>query len=377
MTIRVRPVQSPADLDAFLALPGRVFAGDPAFVPPIRAWLRRRLSGRNPFLAEADLILFLAWREGRAVGRISALRDRRHEEQKGERVAFFGFLCLEPEPGILDALLAAVETQARAWGARLLRGPRDLSRVEEVGLTAEGFAIPPPFLAGHHPRALLPMLEAQGFRLHHDVLAYDIDLYDEQGAPKPLPEGLARQAAQVAIPGLELRSFRWSSARGDLHRAHEVFVDAFREVPENTPMPLNQWLSLGGGLLLVTRRQMLQLALVEGKAAGFALCFPEINEALIAARGALLPTGGLRALLAFRRIRTASFKLLGVMPPWRKTGLRSALIAAAIEGVRAAGYQRLEASLIDERNAPMRAIVERAGMRIYRRYRVVEREIDA
>ena len=62
----------------------------------------------------------------------------------------------------------------------------------------------------------------------------------------------------------------------------------------------------------------------------------------------------------------------GVLPEHRGSGLHAALIRAAIEGVRTAGYQRLEASLVDERNGPMRAIVVGAGMQIYRRYRIYD-----
>ena len=74
-------------------------------------------------------------------------------------------------------------------------------------------------------------------------------------------------------------------------------------------------------------------------------------------------------------MRTASFKLLGVLPAYRGTGLHAVLIREAIRGIRRAGYDRLEASLIDERNRPMRHIVESAGMRIYRRYRVYEQRL--
>lgn len=373
MTLRVDAVSSPSDMRAFLDLPMRLHAEDPAYVPPLKPWLRRRLSARNPFLDEADLHLFLARRGSEVVGRISALRDARHEALKGEVVAFFGFLCCEDDPSVLSALMDRVQQQAREWGATVLRGPRDLSRIEEVGVTVQGHEIPPPFLAGHHPRSLQALVEGQGFAKHHDVLAYDIDLFDSAGQPVPLPQELTREAAAVDIPDRELRCFRWSTWREDLRLAHEVFVDAFREVPDNTPMPLAQWTSLGGGLLMVTRKEMLQLATVQGKAAAFALCFPEVNEAITAARGELLPVGGLKAMAAFPGIKTASFKLLGVLPEWRKSGLRSALIVKAVEGVRKAGYTRLEASLIDERNERMRSIVERLGMNVYRRYRIYER----
>lgn len=119
----------------------------------------------------------------------------------------------------------------------------------------------------------------------------------------------------------------------------------------------------------------MQIATVNGAAAGFALCFPEMNEAMRAARGSAWPLGVARILWATRTIRTASFKLIGLLPAFRHTGLHALLIREAVRGVRAAGYTRIEGSLIDERNKPMRGVVEGAGMEVYKRYRVYERAV--
>ncbi len=373
----VDEVRSAADLDAFLAFPAHLHHGDPSYVAPIELALRRRLAPTAPLVAAGHLRLFVARVAGVVVGTISALRDPRHEEIHGEAVAFFGFFHCIDDKGTAAALVARAAQVARSWGAHTLRGPRNLTRIEEVGVTVEGHDVAPPFLAGHHPRHAARLLEGLGMTRHHDVLAYAIELYDVDPrsgdrTPRPLPPQLANKAAAVALPDLELRGMRWSRWRKDLRLAHTVFVDGFRDVPENTPMSERQWVQVGGPLLLCTHRQMLQLATVGGRPAGFALCFPEVNEALIAARGELLPLGAARALAAARQVRTASFKLLGVLPEVRGSGLHAALIAAAISGIRAAGYERLEASLIDARNTPMRHIVEAAGMEIYRRYRIYD-----
>jgi GNAT superfamily N-acetyltransferase len=372
--LTIDPVSTKRDLDAFLDLPLRLYQGDTDYVAPLRPWLRRRLSLRNPFFREAGLKLFVARRGGEVAGTISVLRDRRHERHQKEKVAFFGFFEASRSHGVAEALLETATDQASAWGVELLRGPRNLTRVEETGTLVEGHGRPP-MLAGHQPLWYGELLESEGFTKHHDVLAYETPVVDEQGNLRTLPEKLARKAAAVDIPGLEVRSVHWSRARRDLALAHEVFVEAFRNMPENTPMPRAQFVNLGGALLMLSNRHMLQLALVDGQAAGFALCFPELNEAAQRARGRLDPVGLWRFITGLRQIETASFKLLGVLPAYRGTGLHALLIHHVIEGVKRAGYRRLEASLIDERNGPMRNIVESAGMTPYRRYRVYERPV--
>lgn len=362
-------------LDVLLGLPAAMAGADPGFVAPIIAWQRRRVRALAGTLGEGRLRLFLAFEGDRPVGSVSVLQDADYQAVHKDKVAFFGFFWCPGSPDTAALLLDHAADVARAAGATVLRGPRDLSRVEAVGLTVEGFNSPPPFLASHSPAHLPALVEAQGFVGHHDVLAYEIALKRPDGGDVPLPDKLAQKAASVDIAGLELRPLRWARWRKDLTLAHTVFVDAFRDVPDNTPMSREQFVGIGGGLLAVTQRHMLQLATVHGEAAGFALCFPEVNEALRHAQGRLLPTGAVRVLRAARTVRTASFKLLGVLPAHRGSGLHAALIAAAIQGVRRAGYSRLEASLIDARNAPMRAIVEGAGMQIYRRYRIYERAL--
>ena len=127
--------------------------------------------------------------------------------------------------------------------------------------------------------------------------------------------------------------------------------------------------------MIFTSPHLVQLALVDGKPAGFVLCLPEINEAMGQWRGSFGVRGALRFARKFRKIETAAFKLIGVMPEYRGTGLHAKMILAVVEGVRKAGYDRVDGSLIDERNKPMRGVVEGIGMEVYRTYRFFERSV--
>lgn len=373
--LRISPVETEADLREFLALPERLYAGDPGWCAPLHLLRRRSLSARNPFLRSTTLRLFLARRDGKVVGSISALRDPSHERTQQEKASFFGFFECEDDPEIASALLDRASEEARGWGAEILRGPRCLSRVEEVGVLVEGQGSPQPMMSGHSRPYYARLVEGCGLVPHHDVLAYDAELYEADGSPRPYPEALERKAAAVAIPDLVLRPLSWRHLDADLGLAHTIFVDAFRNVPENTPMPRDQFVALGRALALLTDRRMIQLATVHGQPAGFAISFPDVNQVLGAAQGRLWPLGWARALRAWRNKRTAAFKLIGVMPPYRGTGLQMKLIRAAVEGIRASGFRRIEASLIDERNAASRGTVESIGLKVYRRYRLYDRAL--
>lgn len=371
-SLRIRPA-APEDLGPALELPNRLLADDPAWVPPVHALVARRTAA---WIREDKLRLWIAERDGRVVGTISVLRDREFEADKGEKVAWFGYFDVDAdEPDAAPALFAAAREVAREWGATHLRGPRDLTRFENGGLTVDGYEHLPPFLCRHHPPRYRALVEAAGFEPHHDVLAYDIPVVEADGRIRDLPDGLRTRASAVAIEGLEIRAANRWGLKADLVAAHTILNEAFRTVPDIAPMPRGMFVNVGRPYLWIADRRLLQLATVNGRPVGFAACFPELNEALREVGGRVLPLGWWRLVQGLRGVRTASFKLIGVVPELRGSGLHARLIAEIVDGVRAAGYHRLEASVIDERNGPMRAVVEGAGMTVYRRYRFYQREV--
>nr|AYM54093.1 hypothetical protein [Byssovorax cruenta] len=375
MAIKVEEANGREEIGEILDLPLRLHAGDPGYVAPLRPLVLRRLDPRNPFFRDASIRFFRARRGGETVGSISLLIDERHDRHSGERTAFFGFFECERDPDVARALFDAICARARALGATSLRGPRNVTRVEDIGLLVQGFDTRPPMLAGHHPPYYQAFVEAAGFSKRYDMIAYETPLFDAAGRRRSLPEDLRRKAEAVSIPGLEVRRVDFRRLSRDMDIAYTVFTEAYRSVPEVVPMSREQFVSLGRAFIVLANHNLLQIATVRGEPAAFAVCLPELNEAFAAARGELFPFGWARVLAALRRIRTASFKLIGVVPAFRSTGLYALLVQHVVDGLRAAGYERLEASLIHEDNGPMRHILESAGCVPYRRYRIYERPL--
>jgi GNAT superfamily N-acetyltransferase len=201
-------------------------------------------------------------------------------------------------------------------------------------------------------------------------------VFGTKGEMLDVPASFRAKADAVDVPGLVVRAARRRTMGRDLVLAHEVLNTAFQTVPDVAPMPRAAFVSLGRTYLAIANPQLLQIATVNDRPVGFAACFPELNEAIVDAHGSLFPLGWARVARGLRRVKTASFKMIGVIPDLRGTGLHAKLITHVVDGVRNAGYQRVEASVIDERNGPMRAVVEGIGMTVYRRYRFYERAVE-
>jgi hypothetical protein len=119
MGVEVSAVESRGDLKEFIELPFRLHSTSRQWVPPLllerRMFHSRRL---NAYFKHAGAQEFLARRDGRVVGRISAQVDAAYDAQHGAGTGMFGFLELEDDVEVARAL---VET-ARGWLAERGRG---------------------------------------------------------------------------------------------------------------------------------------------------------------------------------------------------------------------------------------------------------------
>jgi len=81
MAVTVTPVTGKRDLDAFLHLPVHLYRDDPNAVLPLESEMRGLLDKeKNPFYRHAETELWLARRDGRVTGRVSACIDRYNNE---------------------------------------------------------------------------------------------------------------------------------------------------------------------------------------------------------------------------------------------------------------------------------------------------------
>ena len=99
LELEVRPVANAAERAAFVELPYRLQAGDPSWVPPLRMERREHLDPRrNPWFDHAEAAFWLAWRQGRPVGRVSAQLDRLRLERHRDATGQCGMLEAERDP---------------------------------------------------------------------------------------------------------------------------------------------------------------------------------------------------------------------------------------------------------------------------------------
>jgi hypothetical protein len=164
MTLAVTPVRTQAEKRAFIELQYRLNRDDPNWVPPLRDEVNGLITpGKNPWFGHAEAELFLALRDGRTVGRISAQVDALVLEHMGAGTGQWGMFEAEDEEAA-RALLAAAEDWLRRKGMTRSLGPFSLGIWDEPGLLVQGFDHPPMVMMGHNQAKYEAWIEGAGHR---------------------------------------------------------------------------------------------------------------------------------------------------------------------------------------------------------------------
>lgn len=367
--IEIEPVEDRAARAAFLRLPSAAMARDPYWIEPLALERRRFMDPRhNPYFAHADTRFWIARRNGRSVGRISAQIDRLAPRENGAVIGHFGMLAATDAAPVAP-LLAAAEAWLRARGAAEARGPFSLSINHTSGVLIDGFDAPPSVMMAHDPRWLGQAVEACGYGRARDLVAYTLDVREG------LSDRLRRHGERIG-PGLRIRSIRMRDFDAEIATITAIFNDAWAGNWGFAPLTEAETAALATDLRPIIDPELVKIGEVDGVPTGFIVLLPNINEALAGLGGKLLPLGWARLLwrLKARGVRSARVPLMGVRKAAQATmtgkTLPLKLIYALERRSVARRIETLEMSWLLEDNWPVRHVIESIGGAVSKTWRV-------
>jgi len=371
--IVVRQVAGPRDVRAWLEVPFVTFAGDPAWIAPLNLVERDRINPRkSPFFAFGEAAFFVAIRDGRPVGRISAQINRRHLEHYKDATGHFGFFNAIDDQSVATALVTAATTWLKARGLQRMIGPFNLTINEETGLLVSGFDIPPAILSSHARPWEGPLLEGCGLRKAADVLAYRM-------RPSATPNSIGRLAALARRSGhVAVRPLDMSKYAEEARTIFDIFNDAWSDNWGFIPVGDDEIRAMVRETRPFMQGKFGRIVEIDGAPAAMIIVLPDLNSTVADFRGRLLPFNWLKLLLAVRRDRwrTARIPLLGIREQYRGTPFAAAILSLLVHEIIELGRDYdldwVEFSWVLEKNGPMTALAELAAGPPCKRYRLYE-----
>jgi GNAT superfamily N-acetyltransferase len=366
----IKEVSARKDLDNFIALPHRIYAQDPLYVSPLKKEIRSHLSEKNPFFAHAEVKYFVAEKNGRFLGRIASVFNRRHLEIHQDGAGFFGFFESVDDPAVSGKLLDAVSDDLKSKGLKTIRGPMNFSTNEECGLLIEGFDSAPMLMTPYNPPYYRDLIEKYGMNKAKDLYAY---IYHVRETP---PEKVSRVAAICERRGVRARPI-------DKKRFHQemlIFKDIYNSSWDKNwgfiPLTDDELYSLGERLKQIVVPELTLIAEDKGRPVGFLGLVPDFNSVLRHMKGRLTPLSILKAFYYSRKITGLRLLLLGIRPEYRNRGVEALLIREAFRAIKRGGYTKVEFSWVLEENIPIQRIIEMADGVLYKTYRIYEKSLS-
>ncbi|MCW5749953.1 MAG: dATP pyrophosphohydrolase [Alphaproteobacteria bacterium] len=375
--IEIVAVNTPRQLSRFIRLPIDLHRGRGKWVAPLVLERQDVLSRKkNPYFRHAEMELFLALRDGRPVGRISAQIDRNFLAKWGEGIGHFGFIDGIDDATVFAALLDAAEGWLRQRGMRHVYGPFSPTINDEPGILVEGFDTPPMMMMAHAEPYHATHLAAAGYGKARDLFAYS---YDTRREPS---ETVRRLVAKAESPRIVIRPMGKASYAREVREVLEIFNEAWSDNWCSVALTEEEMEHLGKSMRPIVDRRLVWFAEVDGRVAGMVVVLPNVNEAIADLDGSLLPFGWAKLLwrLKVRGLKSARVPLMGIRREFAKMNVVGAalpflLIDAMRRAAISAGYERAELSWILEDNLPVRRVIEAFGGVPYKTYRIFEKAI--
>ena len=340
MDLQIKEVTTLKQLKAFIKFPFTLYANNPYWVPNLVSDDMNTLrKDKNPAFETCEARYWLAYRQGRIVGRVAAILNHPHIEKWGQRYMRFGWLDFIDDPQVPAALLQTVEAWAKQAGMSAVHGPLGFTDMDREGMLVEGFqelatmatAYNHPYYPGH--------MEKLGYAKDIDWVEYEISMPDEPD------ERIARMAAIVA----KRNKFHLLEVRNKkelLKHAQELFdllENEYSHLYGTVPLTQGQVDSyIAQYFGFITPDFVPMVYNDKNEMVAFGVALPSLSRALQSSHGKLFPFGFIRLLNALRKNDRADLYLVAVRSQDRMTGANAILMNSMYEVFRKMGVKKIE-----------------------------------
>lgn len=346
-----------------------LYEGNDCYVPPLISDDVATLSpSKNPAFDFCEACYFMAFRDGKPVGRVAGMINRQVNESHGKRTARFGFIDFVDDREVSRALMEAVETWARNKGMDRLIGPLGFTDLDHEGMLVEGFGELSTMATIYNYPYYPEHLESLGYKKDSDWVEFVMDV------PDSIPDKYNR-IADIVKKKFGLRVLKYKSrkrikeeyGRALFHLINDAY-DGLYEYSHLTERQIDYYIDIYLGLLNL---DLVTLVVdKEDKLVGVGISMPSMSRALQKSHGKLLPMGWWHLLKGLKgKNDRVDLLLVAVKPEYQNKGVNALLFQDLIPYYQKYGFKWAESNPEMETNAKVQGQWEYFTNRQHRRRR--------
>ena len=344
MAIEIRKIDTKCGLKKFVKWGIDLYKGNECFVPPLVMDDVNTLDPHNnPAFDFCESIYFMAYDDGKPVGRIAGIINNVVNEKTGKKTLRFGWVDFIDDTRVSEALFRAVEVWGRSKGMEEIVGPLGFSDMDPEGMLVEGFDQEGTMATIYNYPYYPKHLEAMGFEKEADWVEFRMTV------PDGIPERYQR-ISDIIKRKYELSTPKYTSAKKlvkDYGQAiFQLINEAYSELygySPLTPRQINRYISM---YIPVLRLDNISLIVdKDKKLIGVGIAMPSMSKALIKCRGRMFPFGWIHLLKALRgQNDVVDLLLVAVKPEYQSKGVNSLLFTDLIPCFIKNGYKFAESN---------------------------------
>ena len=330
--VKVVKADTKKTMDDFVALPRYIYKDCAQYVPDLDMDVRATFDPKkNAGLEFSDIQPFVAYDDdGRCVGRIAAIINRRANERWDVKTVRFGMIEFIDDINVSQALLNAVEEWGRTHGMNSVQGPMGISDFDKEGMLVNDFNLMGSMISIYNPPYYPRHMEQLGFVKEVDWVSFHIDV------PKVVPEKFARVTSLVQRRfGLTFKKMTKDDllAGGYGRKIFELLNIAYAPLfgfSELSDRQIEDFLKQY--IPIVDTRLFTGVEDCDGRLVGIAITTHSLSQAMHKSRGKLLPLGWFHLLrsLKWKHEGVVDLMLIAVHPGYQGMGVNALFFADLI-----------------------------------------------
>lgn len=374
--IEIREVKSKSDLKKFIKFVIDLYDGDKYFCPPlIMDEMNVFNKKKNPVFEFAECKLFLAYRDGKIVGRIAGIINPVANEAWNKNKVRFGWFDFVDDLEVSSALLDAVRDWGKSKGMTELNGPVGFTDFDHQGLVIEGYEYVSPMASLYNFPYYVRHMDAYGLEKDVDWVEYRVFI------PEKVPEKMER-VANVVMEKYRLKVAKVRNAKEAVARFGYTFLDvideAYQTLYNYQPLTKKQKEYYSKMYFPLVNYDFATMIVNEkDEIVGVGVGIPSLTAALQKSRGRLFPFGwyGLLKALKAKKFKYFDLLLIAVRPDYQNKGVNALFFYDQIKYFQQYGVEFAETTAILETNAKNQANWEYFDHILHKRRRAYVKQI--
>lgn len=377
MAITIQPINqtSNKELRRYVKFGIDMYKGNDCFVPPLIFDEIDTLNpDKNPALEFCEAQSFMAYKDSKPVGRITAIINSVVNERTAEKTLRFGFLDFIDDAEVVDALFEAAENWGRQRGMTSMVGPMGFSDLDHEGMLTDGFDELGTMATIYNYSYYPAHMQRMGFEKDAEWVEYQMTI------PDAVPDKYLR-IADIVQKKYNLRVLKFNNRKLLKEKygqaLFELINEAYDELYGYSPLSQKQIDHYIGMYLGILRLDCV-CVIVDGddRLVGVGVSLPSLSRALQKGKGRLFPWGWWHLIKALKsKNDIVDLMLIAVKPEYQNKGVNALLFADLLPTYIKNGYKWAESNPELEGNASVQLQWQYFERRQHRRRQAFRKKI--